>query len=274
MTANVTRQNIYYLVNSRSGSVSGQCRLSTNSSGQLTSFDFIYHGSGHLETDTFSIQTATTGGSVVTTGITLTAARNLSDDIKIFDAGEYIGVLPQNCFVLNSINNPTVSTLRTELQKARLIFRPGSYVKSGNTYYRIAQDDTTNGTVSGQFGNKPYLGIYRYISESNISDIRANIVVMLEDQEYTPTWDGNTRFDIVDADNLLDYWPTSGRITIGNVETCDFVKGGDPSSNTGYTLTLTRSMSKYWPSYIRDWEGLDPNDSLSETVTVESFIPT
>ena len=274
MTANVTRQNIYYLVNSRSGSVSGQCRLSTNSSGQLTSFDFIDHGSGHLETDTFSIQTATTGGSVVTTGITLTAARNLSDDIKIFDAGEYIGVLPQNCFVLNSINNPTVSTLRTELQKARLIFRPGSYVKSGNTYYRIAQDDTTNGTVSGQFGNKPYLGIYRYISESNISDIRANIVVMLEDQEYTPTWDGNTRFDIVDADNLLDYWPTSGRITIGNVETCDFVKGGDPSSNTGYTLTLTRSMSKYWPSYIRDWEGLDPNDSLSETVTVESFIPT
>ena len=274
MTANITRQNVYYLVNTRAGSVAGQCRLSTNNSGQLTSFDFLDYGSGHLETDTFSIQTAASGGTVVTTGITLTAVRNLTDDIKIFKPGEYFGVLPQNCFVLNSINNPSISTLKTELQKAKLIFRPGSFIQQGSTYYKIAKDDTSNGTVTGQLGNKPYIGIYRYISESNVSDIRANIVIMLEDQEYTPTWSGNTRFDIFDADNLLDYWPTSGRITIGNLETCDFVKGGDPTSNTGYTLTLTRSMTKYWPSYIRDWEGLDPNDALSETVTVESFIPT
>lgn len=274
LTSNITRQNVYYLVNNRAGSTAGQVRMSTNASGQLTSFDIIDFGTGHLETDTFTIQTAASGGSVVTNGITLTAVRNLSDDIKMFKPGEYFGVLPQNCFVLNSINNPSISNLKKELQRAKMIFRPGSYINYNGTYYKIAKDDTTNGTVAGQFGNKPYIGVYRYINENNISDIRANIVIMLEDQEYTPTWEGNTRFDVVEADNLLDYWPNSGRITIGNLETCDFEKAGDPTSNTGYQLRLTRSMTKYYPHYIRDWEGLDPNDSLSEVVTVESFIPT
>jgi hypothetical protein len=274
LTANITRQNVYYLINSRAGSTPGQIRMSTNSSGQLTSLDILDFGSGHLETDTFSIQTAASGGSVVTTGITLTALRNLSDDIKIFKPGEYIGVLPQNCFVLNSINNPSISNIKKELQKAKMILRPGSYISYGGVNYKIAKDDTSNGTVTGQLGNKPYIGVYRYINEGNVSDIRANIVVMLEDQEYTPTWTANTRFDIYDADNVLDYWPTTGRITIGNLETCDFEKAGDPTSNTGYQLRITRSMTKYYPHYIRDWEGLDPNDSLSEVVTVESFVPT
>jgi hypothetical protein len=268
-TANLDRSSIVYLANNRDTVGTTPCRayISTDGSGNITSFDIISYGSGHLESDTFKITSDANGTVLVTGGITLTAVRNLTDDINMFKPGEFMSVLPSNCFVLNSINNPSVANLKTELQKAKLIFKPGSYVLYSGTYYKIAKDSVS-------FNSKPYIGVYRYVNPLNTADIRANIVVMLEDREYTPTYTSNSRFDIFDNDNLLDYWPTSGRCVIGNLETCDFVKTGNPTSNTGYTLTLTRSMTKYYPHYIRDWEGLDPYDSLSEDVTVESFLPT
>jgi len=268
-TTNLARSSVVYLVNNRdaAGTTPGRAYLTTDGSGNISTLDFISYGEGHLESDTFTIKSAATGGTTVTSGITLTAVRNLTDDIEMFEPGEFIGVLPSNCFVLNSINNPSVANLKTAIQKAKTIFKPGSYVNYGGTYYKVAGDSVS-------YQNKPYIGVYKYVNENNVSDIRANIVVMLEDLEYTPTYASNTRFDVYENDNLLDYWPTSGRCMIGNLELCDFVKGGDPTTNTGYTITLTRSMTKYFPSYVRDWEGLDPFDSLSEDVTVESFIPT
>jgi hypothetical protein len=269
VTPNLTRNSIVYLVNNRDavGTIPGKAYISTDAAGNITTFDIIDFGDDHLESDTFKISSDPNGTTVVTGGITLTAVRNLTDDVNVFKPGEYIGVIPSNSFVLNSINNPSISNLKAELQKAKLIFKPGSYVLFGGTYYKISQDNTS-------YGNKPYLGVHRYVNPLNTADIRANIVVMLEDVEYRPTYGSNVRFDLFDNDNILDYWPNTGRCVIGNLETCDFVKGGDPTSNTGYTITLSRSMTKYYPHYIRDWEGLDPYDSLSEDVTVESFIPT
>ena len=267
-TTNLTRSAIVYLHSGRVGSTPAQAYLTTNGSGNITSLDFITYGSGHLESDVFTVrQTSSAGSAVVTSGITLTAVRNLTDNIEMFEPGEMIGVLPSNCFVLNSINNPSTANLVTALKKAKTLFKPGSYVLLGSTYYKIAEDDQS-------YPNKPYLGVYKYVNENNTADIRANLVVMLEDVEYQPTYGSNTRFDIFDNDNVLDYWPEKGKVMIGDLELCDFAKTGDPTSNTGYTITLQREMEQYFPSYIRDWEGLDPLESLAQDVTVGSFIPT
>ena len=185
----------------------------------------------------------------------------------MFEPGEVMGILPTNCFVLNSINNPSIANLVSALKKAKTLFKPGSYIFFGSTYYKIAEDNQS-------YPNKPYIGVYKYANENNTADVRANIVIMLEDVEYTPTYPSNTRFDIFDNDNVLDYWPEKGKVMIGDLELCDFAKTGDPTSNTGYTITLQREMEQYFPSYIRDWEGLDPLESLSQDVTVGSFIPT
>ena len=267
-TTNLTRSSVVYLHSERSGTTPGQAYLTTSGSGNITTLDFISYGSGHLESDQFTIrQTSSPTSAVVTSGITLTAVRNLTDDIEMFEPGEMMGLIPSNSFVLNSINNPSTTNLVAALKKAKTIFKPGSFVLYGGTYYKVAQDGQS-------YPNKPYIGVYRYVNENNTSDIRANIVVMLEDVEYNPTYGSNTRFDIYDNDNLLDYWPEKGKLMIGDLELCDFAKTGNPTSNTGYTITLDRSMKQYFPSYIRDWEGLDPLESLAQDVSVGSFIPT
>ena len=267
-TTNLTRSSIVYLHSTRTGTTPAQAYLTTDGSGQITTLDFISYGSGHLESDTFTVrQTSNATSAIVTSGITLTAVRNLSENIDMFEPGEVMGVLPSNCFILNSINNPSTANLVSAVKKAKTLFKPGSYVLYGGTYYKIAEDDQS-------YPNKPYIGVYSYVNESNTADIRANIVVMLEDVEYQPTYPSNTRFDIFDNDNVLDYWPEKGKVMIGDLELCDFAKTGDPTSNTGYTITLQRDMEQYFPSYIRDWEGLDPLESLAQDVTVGSFVPT
>jgi hypothetical protein len=267
-TTNLTRSAIVYLHSGRTGSTPGQAYLTTNGSGNITTLDFITYGSGHLESDQFTIrQTSSSGSAVITSGITLTAVRNLTDNIEMFEPGEMMGVLPTNAFVLNSINNPSTANLVTALKKAKTLFKPGSYIQLYGTYYKIAEDGQS-------YPNKPYIGVYKYVNENNTADIRANIVIMLEDVEYTPTYPSNTRFDIFDNDNVLDYWPEKGKVMIGDLELCDFAKTGDPTSNTGYTITLQRDMKQYFPSYIRDWEGLDPLESLAQDVTVGGFTPT
>jgi len=261
ITPNVSRATILSLRNLDDNTATdGKVRMSTNSAGVITSLDILDYGSGHKEGAKLAIYN---GAINLTSAIQITARRNLDIDVNVLGDSEYMAILPQNCFILNGVNQPSTTAIKQKLVAARTIFKPGSYILLGGTYYRIANTDTTN--------SKPYLGIYKYINTSNLSDQRADIVVMLEDPEYDPTYPANTRVDLFDYDNILDYWPSSGRMVIGNRETCDFQKVGDPTTNTGYELRLTRSMTKYWPHYIRDWEGLDPNDSTDATVTLSSL---
>ncbi len=259
-TANISRSSIVYLHNlSRTGTTACKAYMSTDSSGNITTFDVFDYGSGHQKGDTFSIRDSgvLVGSNIVTSGITITAVRNLIDDITIFTPGEVIAVLPQNCFVLNSINDPTYTNLKLELQKIKSLIKPGSIVQPATgASYKIALNNAS-------YANKPYIAVYRYINELNPDDIRANIVVMLEEPSYAPTWSSNARFDIVETDNILDYWPSTGKITlsstsVGTSEICRFSKSF--SDSTGYTLTLTRSMTEYFPTAIQDWVGIDPYD--------------
>ncbi len=264
ITANVSRTTVLSLRNlDDNTAVDGKVRMSTDSSGRILSLDILDYGSGHTEGSKLAIYD---GATNLTSNIQISARRNLDIDVNVLGDSEYMAILPQNCFILNGVNQPSTTAIRQKLIAARTIFKPGSYILLGGTYYRIANTDITN--------SKPYIGIYKYINTGNLSDQRADIVVMLEDPEYAPTYAANSRLDLFDYDNLLDYWPNSGRIVIGNRETCDFEKVGDPTTNTGYELRLKRSMTKYWPHYIRDWEGLDPNDSTDATVTLSSLEPT
>ena len=263
---NATRSTIYELRNiTRNTAVSGKVVLSTNSSGILTSLDILSFGSGHIKNDVFAIYS---GATKISNAFTLTVRENYNEEtLELFENGEFKVILPKNCFIVNSIENPSAAVnLKSEILKAKTIFKPGGYILYNGIYYKIAVNNSTN--------NSPYIGVYRYINETNTSDVRADIVVMLEDDEYTITYPSNTRFDVFDYDNILDYWPSTGRITIGNRETCDFQKSGNSSDPKGYELRLTRSMTKYWPHYIRDWEGLDPNNASDATVTVDTVIPT
>jgi len=266
--ANATRATIYELKNitrDPADTISGKVVLSTNSNGKLTSLDILSFGGGHIKNDVFAIYN---GATKISNDFTMTVRENYTEEtLELFENGEFKVILPKNCFILNSIENPGAAVnLKSEILKAKTIFKPGGYILYNNIYYKIAVNNPTT--------NSPYLGVYRYINETNTSDVRADIVVMLEDDEYNITYPVNTRFDVFDYDNILDYWPTKGRVTIGNRETCDFEKAGNSSDPKGYELRLTRSMTKYWPHYIRDWEGLDPNNASDATVTVDSVIPT
>ena len=199
----INRGTLCTLINSRSTAGGGSdgtitnptAYVSTDSSGRITTVDFVSYGLNNLDQDTFTLKQ----GSTVITNVTFTAIRNLTDDIDVFEKGEFIGVLPTNCFVLNSINNPSIGNLKRAIQQAKTVFKPGSYVQLGSDYFKIAGDDVS-------YQNKPYIGVYKYVNENNISDIRANIVVMLEDTEYAPTYGSNNRMDIYETDDLLDSW--------------------------------------------------------------------
>jgi hypothetical protein len=269
--ANATRSTVYSLKNetrlsSPSTWTAGKVVLSTDSNGILTSLDIISFGSGHVKNDVLAIYN---GNTKISGNFTFTVRNNYSNEdiLEMFENGEFKVVLPKNCFILNSIQNPnSLINLKSELLRAKTIFKPGGYILYNGIYYKIATSNSTN--------NSPYIGVYRYINEDNDSDVRADIIVMLEDSEYVITYPSNTRFDVFDYDNVLDYWPTSGRITIGNRETCDFEKAGQSSDPKGYEIRLTRSMTKYWPHYIHDWEGLDPLNVSDSTVAVDTLIPT
>ena len=128
----ICRSGIVYLHNSRGGTTPGQTYLTTNGSGNITTLDFISYGSGHLESDQFTIRsTNSPTSSIVGNGITLTAVRNLTDDIEMFEPGEMMGIIPSNSFVLNSINNPSTNNLVAALKKTKTIFKPGVFVLYG-----------------------------------------------------------------------------------------------------------------------------------------------
>ena len=267
-SSSFTTSTVLHLVNvsDPSGTTSGRAVITTDSSNRLTSLYITDPGVGHQTGQQLRLRTSDGGADLST--FQLTVRSNYSDeDFSLFQPGEYKVMLPKNCFILNSIESGnSAKNLKQQINKAKSIFKPGSYILYGGLYYKIAKSDLTN--------NKSYIGVYRYVNTDNTSDIRADIVVELEDGDQVPTYSQNTRFDLFDYDNILDYWPTSGRVVIGKRETCDFEKGGTSGDNKGYEIRLTRSMTKYWPHYIRDWEGLDPNNSTDDAVASEAIIPT
>jgi hypothetical protein len=255
--ANVSYGTERELVNSRTGTTNARIRFSTDSQGNITRMALISLGSGHQENDTLTLSGSGAIGTAVN-GYSFKVNRTTSDDLSIFEAGEYLAVAPRNCFILNNINAGTISGIKSELQRAKMTYKPGSFIKyagGSQIFYKVATSST----------NQPYIGIYRYLNPNNKADIRTAIVVILEETTASPAYVSNQRFDLYDKENILDYWPTTGRITIGNLETCDYTL---TSANDTYTLTLLRSNTKYYPSYVHDWEGLDITDSSDANVTV------
>jgi len=242
-------------VNSKSGTTNLKAYVTTNSSGAITSFDIVSYGFGHLK-DNILIYTS---GS---NKIELKCLRALEGNIELFDTGEFMVVPPRHCFVLNNINATSLIGVKKELEKVKSIIKPFSYIRYGSIYYKIANDTTY----------EPYISIYAYVNEANLQDVRYSIVVRLEDNTYAPIYPATSRFDVYETESILDYWPSSGRVQLGDVELADFTKG-TYSEASGYPLTITRSNTKYWPSYIRDFEGLDP-ETEDVDVSVEQFVPT
>ncbi len=267
-SSSFTTSTVLDLVNvsDPSGTTKGSAVITTDSSNRLTSLYITDPGVGHQTGQQLRLRQS--GSNTDLSTFQLTVRSNYSDeDFTIFSPGEYKVMLPKNCFILNSIESGnSAKNLKQQINRAKSIFKPGSYILYGGLYYKIARSDLAN--------NKSYIGVYRYVNSDNITDIRADIVVELEDGDQVPTYPQNTRFDLFDYDNILDYWPTSGRVVIGKRETCDFSKGGSSGDNKGYEIRLSRSMTKYWPHYIRDWEGLDPNNSTDDAVASEAIIPT
>jgi hypothetical protein len=258
-----------YLINKTktTGTTPGRVIIKTENN-KIKALNITSTGTGNVVGNEFYLSNTSAGTVDICPGFILTARTNYKDeDFALFNKGEYKVFLPQNCFIVNSIESGgSALNLKKEINAAKSIFKPGSYILYNGLYYKIAKNDAAN--------NFSYIGAYRYVNPKNENDIRADIVVELEDISFAPTYNSNQRFDLFDNDNKLNYWPTTGRLVIGNRETCDFVKAGNQSDAKGFELRLTRSMTKYWPHYIRDWEGLDPNNSLDSTVSSESIIPT
>ena len=255
---NLTRSTVINFENTNNPSATDlQAYLETDSSGNILSFDIIDFGTGHIKDN---ILEYVSGANK----IEIKCLRSLEGDITQFEKGEFTVVPPKNCFILNNINSTSLISIKQELQKVKTIIKPFSYIQYGKLYYKIANDNASR--------NEPYVSVYRYVNENNLQDIRTAIVVKLEDDSYAPTYPSTTRFDMFERESILDYWPTSGRIMIGDIELADFTKG-TYSDFTGWPLTLNRSNTKYWPSYIRDFEGLDP-ETADVDVSVEGFVAT
>ena len=221
--------------------------VETDAFGQITSLDPTDFGTGTLSSVFGDILVPSVGTGL--SGFTFTVQRNLNEDITIFNPGEYIAAPPANCFILNNISSLSPLDIKLALQQVKEVIKPYNYINYNGINYKIAKNST----------NKSYIGVYKYANPNNLSDIRVSIVVRLDDPIQTPTYGANTRFDIFNVDNIFDYWPKSGKLLISNNELCDFTITGNNYDQNGYSLNLTRSMTKYFPSYIRDWQGLDPS---------------
>jgi len=235
--------------------------METDSNGKIVSFDVVSLGIRNFPGDILS---STSGGNGYRITIQ-TSARVRTDsvdlDYEMFDPGEVVICPANNTFILNNFIETDLTGIKASLQKAKAIIAPGNYILYNNRYYKIAKSET----------NKPYLGIYQYINPSNIEDIRTSLVVRLEESTYNITYDQTlgaaydneliTRFELFEDDNILRYWPDNGRLEIGELELADFTKQFI-NSFTGYRLTIDRSNSKYWPSFIHDWDGIDIVESI------------
>ena len=258
--ASGSNPNIITFTNTRSGNQDFKVILETNATGDVLSCDIVSIGFDNFANDILVYQGG--GGNTTnyyeitmqeTTKTRVSASEGVPTvDYDMFEPGEVVGILENSCFVVNNFIETSLTGIKAALQKVKSIITPGNYIEYGGQYYKIA---------SNQPG-RPYLAIYQYANPSNIDDIRTSLVVRLEEKTYNIAYTRTrndetiTRFDLYEDDNLLRYWPNSGRLEIGELELCDFTKTY-VSKNIGYRITLSRSNSKFWPSYIHDWDGLE-----------------
>jgi hypothetical protein len=211
-------------------------------------------------------------GSVLTTSFngcvyTMTIKENVSatNPIAMYEPGEYIIYPPSNCFIVNDIPGNSDSEIKREIQKIKSVVRPFSFIKiaspdvSDETYYKVAKDESKS----------PYIGVYRYINAETPNDIRAAIVIRLNNQNYSPKYRngfGQHRFDVYELTSLLDKWPTTGKLLINEIEVADFTVNQSTRS-----LSIERSNTKYWPSYMHDFAGIDPENSENAGITAGDY---
>jgi hypothetical protein len=233
--------------------------LETDGSGNILSFDIISLGLNNNPTDVLRYPSTGNNYYEITVLPTARVRTQVSDvDYEMFEPGEIVNVVANNTFIVNNFIETSLTGIKSSLQRAKSIIAPGNYIQYGGQNYKIARSTT----------GKPYLGIYQYVNPANSEDIRTSLVVRLEEASYNINYnrflasgERVTRFDLFEDDNILKYWPDAGRCEIGELELCDFTKTY-VNNLIGYRVTLTRSNTRYWPSYIHDWDGLDITENL------------
>ena len=242
--------------------------LETDADGEILSCDIVSLGFSNNPGDILEYYPTTGNGYEITMSKTTKARVNDSDnppapDYDMFEPGELVAVLENSCFVVNNFVETSLTSIKSALQKVKSVITPGNYILYGNQYYKIAANEP----------GRPYLGIYQYSNPQSgeVVDIRTSLVIRLEEKTYDISYTRTrndeviTRFDLYEDDNLLKYWPNTGRLEIGELELCDFTKEY-VNKNIGYRITLKRSNTNFWPSYIHDWDGLQ----ITETFTAGS----
>ena len=231
--------------------------METDSTGNIISLDIVSLGINNVQSDKLYYpytsssveqeQNNTYNGYVIQMNESTKARLTASDlDYEMFEPGEITALVANNTFIVNNFIESNLTGIKSTLQKCKSIITPGNYIKYGSQYYKIAQSSP----------GKPYLSVYQYANPDNTNDIRASLVIRLEEETYDIGYNSSLRFDLYEDDNLLRYWPDSGRLIIGELELADFTKQYK-GFNTGYELTIIRSNTKYWPSYIHDWDGIE-----------------
>ena len=242
--------------------------LETDANSEVVSCDVVSLGLNNTAGEVLNyFQTgSTTDGYKITISDTATVREVATDeDYEMFIPGEVVNNVENSCFLVNNFVEGNLTGIKAKLQEVKSIITPGSYIEYGGQYYKIAYSQP----------GRPYLGIYRYVNPSNSEDVRTSLVVRLEEKTYNINYTRKrndeiiTRFDLFEDDNVLRYWPDAGRLEIGELELCDFTKTF-VSNNIGYRITLDRSNSKFWPSYIHDWDGLKIAEGITPTTDADN----
>jgi hypothetical protein len=254
--------NVIEFTNTNKTQTSGdkiKALLETDGAGNILSFDIISLGLNNNKNDVLRYPVTGNDYYEITVLETARVRTNITDvDYEMFEPGEIISAVANNTFIVNNFIETSLTGIKAALQRAKSIIAPGNYIQYGGQNYKIAKSTL----------GKPYLGIYQYANPANPEDIRTSLVVRLEEESYNITYNRTlangelvSRFDLFEDDNILRYWPSAGRCEIGELELCDFNKIF-VNNLIGYRLTITRSNTKYWPSYIHDWDGLDITENL------------
>jgi len=235
--------------------------LQTNIDNEVASCSIVSLGINNAQDDvlyyngtTFTSVDESTFNGFKITMLETTSARTSDTDTNydMFAPGEVVNNVENASFLVNNFRETNLTSIKGELQRIKSIISPGSYIEYGGQYYKVAYS----------LPGRPYLGIHQYANPVNAEDIRTSLVVRLEETSYEINYTKKrgdeviTRFDLYEDDNVLRYWPTSGRAEIGELELCSFTKTY-VDDNQGYKITLNRSNTDFWPSYIHDWDGLE-----------------
>ena len=235
-----------------------QVILETDASGNILSCDVVSLGLNNAPDEVLYYPSSTDQKYKITMSKKVVTRTSATDtDYEMFVPGEVVNNVENSCFLVNNFVETSLTGIKSVLQRVKSIIAPGSYIEYGGQYYKVAYSEP----------GRPYLGIHRYVVNPDSDDIRTSLVIRLEEKTYNINYNRTrnnetiTRFDLFEDDNVLRYWPNAGRLEIGELELCDFTKQY-VNKNVGYRITLTRSNSKFWPSFMHDWDGLQIAESL------------